>query len=616
MNPAMAPESHQFVGMAPSDPPFQSDLSLLPRLTVMSDSLRVVFAAEADGRLLAVGDRLSAAIAVFAQLTSIFQELRESLGSEELRASANRLKEVGRDVSAMVSTLAREHEVLTRLVHLNGAVGKRIASFRKTARAISMLSVSAQVAAASIDLNAGDIASLTHQFKDLAETANSAIEASAHECDTLRALLDKARTAHVTFESEHGERLFSIAQQLGSCVDMVDRQRLAAAEALKATGERSQSISDQIGVVIMALQISDITRQRIEHVSDALDLLVAGLDGNEDDADSGPEWSAGLADDERASVAASVCRLQNSQLAHARRDYDRDVGRAAASLRKLVDDAAMLVHLGQNEFGAGDARYGSFLGDLASKLGTATALIGKCQEARARVDEDILAASDMLRGLLGQLQSVQAIQVNMRLVSLNTTFQCERLGAAGRVLAVIARQLSIRANWMVGDINTLIPILEEIATTAQEFERDRHERSGQRMVAVERTIETALGALRASGEQVGNALSTLGREGTAVGRVLSQAIEGMVAFEEVGRLMYAADERLSDLAQSIEERPEHNVIVEQRTRLFPTDRYTMASERAIHDAVATSGGGTPVAAALIKPSSATPAEQTLDDIFF
>jgi hypothetical protein len=375
----------------------------------------------------------------------------------------------------------------------------------------------------------------------------------------------------------------------------------------------------------MALQIGDITRQRVEHIVHALELVTCGLTADETSASAEEAWSADLAIDQVQAVAAHVLRLQSAQTAHAATDFDGEIARIAASLRELAEEASLLVRLGGDLYGADDARNGSFLDILESKLRAAERLIADCQAARSEVDEAMAAATTTLRALLLEVNSVHDIEIEMRLVGLNTNIKCGRLGKEGKPLSVIAHELRACAHKLLEDGSGLMAVLQQIVEDADRFECERRNQSVERIAALQEEMNGSLSAFRESGMRLSDALRALSRDGEQVSGLLRDTVSQLSTQEDVGRALHAAHNRLAALAGSIAISPENGRIVEERMRFFTQERYTMASERLIHEAVVASAGASGSAglqnakcATMDAPtcSGEKAAEALLDDFLF
>jgi hypothetical protein len=127
-------------------------------------------------------------------------------------------------------------------------------------------------------------------------------------------------------------------------------------------------------------------------VAEALASAARGLGGDTAPAEAGQGWAAGLGPEQLQAVGSGVCRLGEAQMADALRNFDRELERAAASLRKLAAEAEDLVALGARGYGNGQNGFASFLATLRAELAEALALFRTCQRHRAEVDAQMAVA--------------------------------------------------------------------------------------------------------------------------------------------------------------------------------------------------------------------------------
>lgn len=540
--------------------------------------------ATAEGTFLAVGNRLSDAVGIFARLGELFATLRASLDDPELARAAAALSAVGGDLGGLAAALGDEEATLARLCTLNGRVARHIDMVHRTIRAISMLAINAHISASDVDAEGEDVAAFALRFKQLAAGARATIAASAAQCARLGKALDAARLRHRGFMLEHHRGLAMMAEQIGACVRAMEARRAGAAEVSRTIGGGSQQISADIGAVVMALQISDITRQRLDHVAEALASAARGLGGDTAPAEAGQGWAAGLGPEQLQAVGIGVCRLGEAQLADTLRNFDRELERAAASLRKLAAEAEDLVALGARGYGNGQNGFASFLATLRAELAEALALFRTCQRHRAEVDAQMAVAGGGLRDLLEQLGQVESIEEEIRLVSLNTAFLCQRIGSKGRVLATIAQELRGRAAELLDQVRGLAVVVEEIGSVAAAFEQSREAHGAARIAAMEQTIAAALDPFSRGGAELAAALARLGPEGSAVGKSLCSSVAKLGDLAETTFALRALHRRLGGIAGRHPTCAGDEELRRERLRLFPVG-YTMASERAIHAAL-------------------------------
>src|SRR5690606_9179076 len=134
----------------------------------------------------------------------------------------------------------------------------------------------------------------------------------------------KAARQRGQFENLHADSLSELADDMDAALAELARQRAISVDSSAETGRVSRQIFGRIANAVMALQVGDATRQRIEHVEAGLAELCRLLeDGSPSDA-------------EQAATAAILGGLQVAQLSAATAAFEDDVAEAGEALRDLA----------------------------------------------------------------------------------------------------------------------------------------------------------------------------------------------------------------------------------------------------------------------------------------
>jgi hypothetical protein len=572
--------AHRPTGLVPSG-------GLAGELRAVARPLAPLFA-KADPIFLALGARLGGAVDVVGGITATFATLAEEMAGADLVQATASLRAVAGRAGAMAGDLAGEQAALLRMIGLNAEVGLRIGQLRKTVGAISVLAMNAQIAAAGLDVHRDDFTVFTREMTRLAKAAEETIDGYARDQAQLAKLLTAARDSQALFDSRHRATLGTVIRDLEGSLSAVDGRRRAAVGAAEEIGARSGRISQAIGEIVMALQIGDITRQRVEHVGEALEEQADRLD------------TAAAAGGE----AGATCRLQAAQLAHALEEFRAEGDRIGSALGKLADDVQAIVRLGGGLHGAGRGSGAdtSFLHDLEMRLAATHGLFTEYGTARRAVDQGVAAATATLDALMQRVGTLHSVEVDIRLVGLNMALKCGKLGNRGAALNAIAQELRAYANRTIEDAGLLMAALREMAAAAAQLKAGDGSPAGAEPGELEQGIDGPLLVFRDRGARLDAAYGALTRDGDAVRRSLDEAAGLLASTAAIGRSMAEARQALDALARA-DGGGTAPTLSGQGSR-----RYTMESERLVHSRVGGAGGPAPAA----QPA----AEETLDDILF
>jgi hypothetical protein len=215
----------------------------------------------------------------------------------------------------------------------------------------------------------------------------------------------------------------------------------------------------------------------------------------------------------------------------------------------------------------------------------------------------MISVSDAAEGLCEHLRKVQSLEDDIRIMGLNTTLNCARIGPEGRALGLIAQELRAYGNEFAREASALIGevgSLTQLSGSIVSKEPDAAALVG----TVTLTMRDSLATLRQVGHTIDDTLSTLERDSDRVVLLLEETAANLVGNDGIGEALRQAVGYLEALAPS-NAAPGPDLAPRAQQMLDMIARvYTMANERVVHDRIlGRSGSATfpAVAAAAAKP---------------
>jgi hypothetical protein len=563
-----------------------------------------------DGAFVAVGSRLAECAEILSRLTESFETLPVDLEGPDLTEATDRLALVGRRAGAIAVTLGAEQADLNRLVDALRGAAHPISELRRTVKMMGIVAINARVVAASVVSDTEDFGVFTTDIAQLSESAATTIQRFSRTYEALTIVVGEAASARASFEAAHRDTLATLAAELERDIAEVTEQRLTSVRSSAVTGQMSRAIADKVATAVMALQVGDATRQRVEHVEAALRDLPALILPRV--AGEGVRAEHGGGGDQ--SLGAAVTELQRQQLAGARETLVVEMASGADALTQLATDVEAVLEHAQEVYGSAENR--SALSELHGAVRRAVTVLRDCESEREKLDRVAVAVSETVTVLLNHVEAVQEIEYKMRLVSLNAAVKCAQLGPRGRALDVIAQQLRTLTGETVVSAHEAVERLNEAARFSAAF-TDATGAGAGRVGDLEREAAASLTQLETVGMRMKKALLELYDDGPKVAERLHQAVDSLANHG-------AISEALSDIELGIaaliiprgageEDHAEHGGggrDAEELSEFLTTlrKRYTMDAERRLHDAFT----GIEVAP---EPAADT-SESALDDLFF
>lgn len=527
---------------------------------------------EIEEAFVSVGSRLSEGAAMLNKLTRLFEALPAALQGEEVVEASGQLRTVARTALQLTEDFAKEKADLARLVEVVSAANSPIGELRRTVKMIGIVSINARVTAAGIVGDNEDFEVFTTDIATLSDSARSTIHEFSQVYRQLVTEVGQAANQRDRFDAAHAHTLTELAHNLDETLEALDRQRQSAVESSAETGRVSRQIVGRIGSAVMALQVGDSTRQRLEHVEAGLDCLADILGGKPVDGS--------MFDDavgEEALTAVSL--LEQEQLRATAADFANEVSEAEQALQALAADAGTIMARSRNLYGDGDNE-ASALTVLSAQLRVATEILRDCEMERSKLEAVAAAVQQTVSILLGHVAAVQDIEANMRLVSLNAAVRCAQLGPRGASLTVIASQLRELTTETVVAAEAAMAQLDEASALAGAFGAAAGGDNAGQIGRLEQQANHAMTLLTRLDEGLSAAMDSLNADGPKVIGLLQAAARGI---DGQSRLA----ESMDDIALQIAGLSADAMPGEMAAELMPVlerlrKTYTMEAERQIH----------------------------------
>lgn len=558
-----------------------------------------------EGAFVDIGGRLGECTQILRQISTAFEALPLEFESQEMGEATRRLELVSERAVAMPSSFAAERSDIVRLMAMVSDVGGPIASLRRAVRVIGLVAVNARITAAGLPGRHDDLSVFTTDITRLSERAAKTVKQFAGVYEALVEALRTADSERTSFEGKHKDTLRLLGERLTTSLAAVGAQRREAANASVQIGQMSSQIANRVGTAVFALQIGDITRQRVEHVEEALSGLVDLIGSGEPD------------DDANAQVA-TVCRLQSALMEQAVTEFEREVTQVVDALLELAADAGQVVQHAQKTFGGAGSGTASSLGDLGGELQQVCKVLRGSEEARADLDRAAASVADTVTDMLRHVEAVQEVEGDMRLVSLNTALACARLGDDGRALAVIAQELRALTQDTAVQAELAVNGLKEAAALARSLRTVWAGDPSSSAGSLEDEANLSIGLLRTIDTRLSDMLAGLVRDGGRATSLLEHAAAKVSSDEDIGGALrngiaQLERTRVQALSAYCDATGQDALVVEKRVLSQVKGQYTMESERLLHESLAKNSD---VSAAPAAKFASTPSDAGLDDIFF
>ncbi|MGA3118150.1 MAG: methyl-accepting chemotaxis protein [Syntrophobacteraceae bacterium] len=467
-----------------------------------------------EGEFLSIGEKLQDFYQRAGEISKIASSVAGLMSGEELGTVIEGFRNVIEKMKGLEGESRRNtgtlREVLENLAYLN----HEVEGFHKTILNLRVLCISTRIESARLEDPDTGFEALADEVGKLSlEIENRCFQLLASS-DSLSQLIGQTLAKVLDLEiAQQTQAGIVFDKTMSSLESLMERQGLSATGAGQIS-TRYEAVSQRIRGIVSSMQFHDITRQRIEHVQQAL----AGLDPHEGSAvNRGRQKDGGFlfgcrrmrpkGTGEHLRLVGDVSDLQIAQLHYAREELISAVNNILDNLSALADLVAEMARETSKMAGAADETGQSFLTGVEAGFSSVTSAI----KAYGEADRELSLATGSVGSMLGQMSAhtgnIEAIGEKIKMIALNAIIKVCHIGDEGATLGVLAdavHQLSVET-------------------------RQRTEKASEALRSITSASESLCAAVNADGKDKAGELAFVGKELRTQLQTLQNVNQGIVS---------------------------------------------------------------------------------------
>jgi uncharacterized phage infection (PIP) family protein YhgE len=538
-----------------------------PEVTLSLAELRdglFAIASGLDARFVAAGTALARAYEIVETLIAALENVTNAFEREEAEAAVGNMRSTADRLMRLPDIQADRRGALAAIEQASAALATQIEQVNRTLSFLRICGLNIKVAAAG----SGDFSGFADMMFEKIDLGEEEMASISREIAWLAEAVPDMFEVEKQLGAECRQVIPHVPRKLADDAGALQAHQSQLAERAVQIAEVARQIRTQVGTALGALQIGDITRQRLEHVADGLG-----------DVDAFRNDPAGLATDLVEAVSGHAIALLAAQAADTLEAFQSESRLLASSLRGIGPRAATLLEL-RGDRADENAETGErvFLRMLEQSVGDVANVTERLREADARSSRLSSVASTTAENLAQRLATVHRITRDVQQMAWNTDLRCYRLGTEGRGLAVIAQEIRGFAATLAsiaGGIAQSFEGLEGAATVMRGSQQGEHADAG-------RALSDSLACIRDGGERMQSGLAALDQGASAVTDILEETTGQVDCEAEVGTALVDIAAQIAGQGSAVAEIPDDAMVMLEALLGTIGVRYTMAREREVH----------------------------------
>lgn len=554
-----------------------------------------------EGEFLRIGERLQDIHQRARAMSQLSGAAAERLSGDTIISQMEGLKRILRQIGDENESSRGGSATIAMIIQSLQEVHGHLESFDKIVRNLRVLCNLIRIESARLGNRHEGFAALGDDVQGLiahVDTGSSTLRIRTEEIILL--LADHMVRAQ-EFESSQQEKAKQILDRSNSSIREMELRHELSSLVIKGVAKCWKQISGNVGEVVSSLQFHDITRQRMEHVREAL-MEIVGHQENTSESSEGKSliaWplcrrreNSGKCDTtETISKAAATCELQAAQLQHAREDLAGAMERIGENLYRISSEISVMSEDIKKAAGASGEKEDTYFSELEASLAKLMDAIGEFTEMNRKMSASMLQVAHAMGEMKSYIRDVQKVGIAMRVTALNACIHAAHIGDSGLALGVLAdsiHQLSVDTAGSIDIISAnLASIGEEAESLSKQGGRYDQARLEMENASLLDQVKSLMKPLRQMDEELSDLLQRFDSDGTS----LQQEIEEMAAHlrvhdgtdKGIGAVVTSLKEVTGEMRASL---PSGSELTKVAALGNMAARYTMDKEREIHLAVA------------------------------
>jgi methyl-accepting chemotaxis protein len=573
------------------------------------ESLRLLAGATED-EFLHIGSQLQSFYQRSVDITRMSGQLMEIVSGERLTMLIEQLQRMMSDMEQyLADARSRSNDsfkTLDQVQSLLEQLTEPLEGFQKMNKTLRMLSISTKIESSRLGELGSGFVNLAMDVEKLSRQVNEKSSTILNHRQLLASTIgSNLKSVHASEASQDAEVRGALSRTASSLQELIDVTHRCAGFG-SMVSEVSANVSSNISEVVSSQQTHDITRQQVEHVVEALEKLRADLAvaGN----------SAGNDELFRKLVVevGDVCELQEAQLRFATSELYRAVCSIVENLRDVAGKQTTMAQETLSVAGVADSGSSSFVDELKQGMSSITSVLTGCAQSDRNIAETMQSVAATIQQITGFVEDIDYIGSEIDLIALNSQIKAAHTGREGAALGVLAEAIKRLSDEAVRQTETVTSTLTVIHTTTEHLSAEAAQDgagSGALIASMETELSGIIRTLGVMNDDLFTLLAGLGESVRSLTADVEQATAGIDVHERIKSM--AANvlgdlERIVDQARLIE--PASSQF--KQNLLHMEERYTMESERHIHEAIAQKRDGRIVESAQVEkqPDSVSDSE--------
>ena len=475
-------------------------------------------------------------------------------------------------------------QVVSQLLLIHGP----LEGFQKMSKHLYILEVLIKIESAYMGEIGSEFVNLALDIRKLSLAIKEKARTIRDQQEILTSTITRNVPAINTTISKQENQIGSILEKTGTSLHELDEVTHGFSELGHTIAQLADENTARISDIVQSMQFHDIYRQQVEHIAEALESLPSKL--------SDMVHSADNLDEEHfhsfVSNMGDVCEIQEAQLSFASQELHAAVMAIITNLQdigKQQKDLSADIH---TRSGSIDSSGTSFVDNVRNDMSSIAHLLASCATSNQDMTAIIAEVGTTVNAITAFVADIEEIGHEVIQIALNARIKAARTGTDGDSLSSLSEEIGQLSEKAVGSTTIITTTLTDVRSITTVLETE----SGQAGAALNEDLATltnklnhVLNTLEEMGNGIGSLLLQTGRQVDSLNREIEKLISGIEVHNRCKTMADKITVKLQALFTEARQMYPATTSFKNDLRQLST-KYTMESERKIHEQIANKKG--------------------------
>lgn len=520
-----------------------------------------------EARFLDGGAVLVSVLEGIDKLVATLDTVTSSLDADSADKTMAALTGTMRELKALPEREAGRQQDLITIGVTEKEMRQEVLNMRETLRYLRTFAITAKITGAGI----ADFAGFAAEIIEKIQYGSDQADGFAQNLDRLSVRLGPATVQARQIVETYSALIPQIVDDLGRATTQLSSHHKQLSATAAKVRQLAGGVQMKLATILSALQIGDITRQRIEHCQFAFQALTEYLSGS---------GGSVLTPERQLHLRLAIRLLVTWQLQQIAEDFSRDTAKIVSSVSSFGADIGHMIDLAEAMSPADKAGESSVIRQLETGIATACEIVSKIEAGAAEADALSRSTDALVTELLGNIEIIKVVRTDIQYMALNTNLRCSKIGEEGKAINVVTAELRTFAGRMDEAAEAILAALHKLQTISAHM-CDTAGAEGTEGESLEGRLKDAAREINVAADAMDDSLKVFDDQGRAAAGLMREAMTKLDFKAELGDILAECAETAGAL---VIEQPDltglDEALAEIGPRIYKT--YTMAAERDIH----------------------------------